>query len=220
MTHGGHKAAWVFSLAVMAGSCGSRDKPVEPASGFAAPSAGYADAAGQPDAAGAEAGAPAGPASTGDAGAADLSTLVSGALAQGAAVIASMGASAGSDPLDNGLKSVAGQQAPGMKPDAPATKMTLGPGAHGEASVTLRPGKCYTIVAFGNLGVQKVAIRLLPPPPAPPQPLFEGVTSGPTATIGAKDQCIRSPGPAATPLKLDVEMKQGQGQVGVQAYSK
>ena len=60
----------------------------------------------------------------------------------------------------------------------------------------------------------------VPPAPLPPQPLFEGTTNGPTATIGAKDQCIRSPSPVATPLKVDIEMKQGQGQVGVQAYSK
>jgi hypothetical protein len=106
-----------------------------------------------------------------------------------------------------------------MKADGKATKLTLAPGAHGEASITLRPGKCYTIVAFGNLGVQTLAIRLVYPPPIA-QPLFEGVSNGPTAIIGAKDQCIRSPLAVATQLKLDIEMKAGQGQVGVQTYSK
>jgi hypothetical protein len=155
-----------------------------------------------------------------DAAAPDLSALVSGALAQGAAILGAMGAAAGSDPVDNGLKSLGAQQAPGMKPDGKATKLTLAPGAHGEASVTLKPGKCYTIVGFGNLGVQTLAIRLVYPPPMPAQPLFEGVSNGPTATIGAKEQCVRSPLPAATPLKIDIEMKAGQGQVGVQTYSK
>ena len=124
------------------------------------------------------------------------------------------------DPVDNGIKSIAQQQAPGMKPEGAVIKTTLAPGAHGEGTVTLRPGKCYTIIGFGNLGVQQLAIRLVAPPPLPPQPLFEGITNGPTATIGAKEQCIRSPSPVATPFKVDIEMKQGQGQVGVQAYSK
>jgi len=206
-------ATWsvVACVAAICLGCGSRDKPVEPAMGMYGP---------PPDAGPPPAAPPPAAVATGDAGAADLSALVSGALAQGAAILGAMGAAAGSDPVDNGLKTMGAQQAPGMKPDGKATKLTLAPGAHGEASVTLRPGKCYTIVAFGNLGVQTLAIRLVYPPPMPAQPLFEGVSNGPTATIGAKDQCIRSPFPAATPLKIDVEMKAGQGQVGVQTYSK
>lgn len=199
-------------VAVAVLGCGSRDKPVEPQGNL---QYGFAPEAG----AAAPTTPPPQPAAV-DAGAPDLSALVSGALAQGAAILGAMGAAAGGDPVDNGLKSLAAQQAPGKKPEAPAVKLVLGPGAHGEASVTLRPGKCYTIVAFGNLGVQALAIRLVPPPPLPPQPLFEGVSNGPTATIGAKDQCIRSPGPGATVLKLDIEMKLGQGQVGVQTYSR
>ncbi len=146
--------------------------------------------------------------------------MVSGVLAQGAATIATMGAAAGSDPISNGLSGAAPQYAPGMKPDGQSIRVTLAPGAHGEGSITLKPGKCYTVIGFGNLGVAGLAIRLTTPAPLPPQTLFEGVTNGPIATIGAKDQCIRSPNGLATPLKLDIEMKQGQGQVGVQAYSK
>jgi hypothetical protein len=207
--------ACLLALALVAAvspGCGSRDKPVEPTGTLQ-----Y----GLPSDAGAvtPTTVPPQPAAV-DAAAPDLSALVSGALAQGAAILGTMGAAAGSDPVDNGLKSLGAQQAPGMKADGAATKLTLAPGAHGEASVTLRPGKCYTIVAFGNLGVQTLAIRLVYPPPMPAQPLFEGVSNGPTATIGAKDQCIRSPLSAATQLKLDIEMKAGQGQVGVQTYSK
>jgi hypothetical protein len=192
-------------------ACG-QDKPPEPTNNFA--NYGGASYGTNPYDAGSSA-----PPVTGaaDAGAPDLNNLVTGALAQGAALLGAMG---GTDPVDNGIKSMAQQQAPGMKPEGGVIKTTLAPGAHGEGTVTLRPGKCYTIIGFGNLGVQQLAIRLVPPPPLPPQPLFEGVTNGPTATIGAKDQCIRSPSPVATPLKVDIEMKQGQGQVGVQAYSK
>jgi hypothetical protein len=204
-------AGWsaLACVAVISVGCGSRDKPVEPAMGLYGP----------PDAGAPAPTTPAPPVATVDAAAPDLSALVSGALAQGAAILGTMGTAPGSDPVDNGLKSLGAQQAPGMKADGKATKVTLAPGAHAEASVTLRPGKCYTIVAFGNLGVQTLAIRLVYPPPIA-QPLFEGVSNGPTATIGAKDQCIRSPLAVATQLKLDIEMKAGQGQVGVQTYSK
>jgi hypothetical protein len=191
--------------------CG-QDKPPEPTNNFA----NYGGASYGPSAYDAGPSSPPVTASA-DAGAPDLNNLMTGALAQGAALLGAMG---GTDPVDNGIKSMAQQQAPGMKPEGAVIKTTLAPGAHGEGTVTLRPGKCYTIIGFGNLGVQQLAIRLVPPAPLPPQPLFEGVTNGPTATIGAKDQCIRSPSPVATPLKVDIEMKQGQGQVGVQAYSK
>jgi len=198
---------------LVAVACG-QDKPPEPTNNFAnyggasyGPTYGTSDAGSTPPPVAASA----------DAGAPDLNNLVTGALAQGAALLGSMG---GTDAVDNGIKSLAQQQAPGMKPDGAVIKTTLAPGAHGEGTVTLRPGKCYTILGFGNLGVQQLAIRLVPAPPLPPQPLFEGATNGPTATIGAKEQCIRSPSPVATPLKVDIEMKQGQGQVGVQAYSK
>jgi len=199
---------------VVAAAC-SHDKPAEPTNNFA----NYGGANYGPTPYGAsDAGATPPPVTAGvDAAAPDLNNLVTGALAQGAALL---GAMSGSDPVDNGIKSMAQQQAPGMKAEGAVIKTTLAPGAHGEGTVTLRPGKCYTIIGFGNLGVQQLAIRLVPPAPLPPQPLFEGVTNGPTATIGAKEQCIRSPSPVATPLKVDIEMKQGQGQVGVQAYSK
>jgi hypothetical protein len=206
----------LVGVAVASLGCGSRDKPVEPTGNLhyglpldAGPPAPASPAPFGP--------APQAPAVAADAAAPDLSVLVSGALAQGAAILGAMGAAAGSDPVDNGVKSLAAQQAPGMKAAGPVTKLTLAPGAHGAASVTLNPGKCYTIVAFGNLGVQTLAIRLGFPAPLP---AVEGVSNGPTAVIGVKEQCIRSPLPAAVTLSLDVEMKLGQGQVGVQTYSK
>jgi len=204
----------VLVMGVVAGVACGQDKPPEPTNNFANyGGSGYGPPMGAYD----SGASPPPVAASVDAGAPDLNNLVTGALAQGAAILGAMG---GTDPVDNGIKSLAQQQAPGMKPEGAVIKTTLAPGAHGEGTVTLRPGKCYTIIGFGNLGVQQLAIRLVPPAPLPPQPLFEGATNGPTATIGAKDQCIRSPSPVATPLKVDIEMKQGQGQVGVQAYSK
>jgi hypothetical protein len=161
------------------------------------------------------------PANTGaTAGMGNPADVINNLISMGASMIGAAGAAVGADPVDLGLKGLAQQQAPGMKPDGQAIKVTLGPGQHGEGQIMMQPGKCYTVLAFGNLGVQSVAIRLVPPPPLPPQVLFEGVTNGPTATIGAKDSCIRSPSPLAAPLKVDIEMKAGQGQVGVQAFSK
>jgi hypothetical protein len=219
-----------FALGLLASAACKREQPAESANNLAPGPYGYAEAGSNYGPAGPsngpygtyDAGSSNPPAATAtaEAGVLDLNTMVTGALAQGAAVLGAMGAGAGTDPVDTGVKSLAQQQAPGMKPDGSIIKTTLSPGAHGEGTVILRPGKCYTIVAFGNIGVQLLAIRLVTPPPLPPQPLFEGTTNGPTATIGAKEQCIRSPSPTATSLKLDIEMKQGQGQIGVQAYSK
>lgn len=200
-------------------ACG-HDKPVEPTNNFANYGGSNYGPSGPPNSSyGAYDAGSSQPPVTGavEAGVPDLNSLVTGALAQGAALLGAMG---GTDPVDNGIKAIAAQQAPGMKPEGAIIKTTLAPGAHGEGTIMLRPGKCYTIIGFGNLGVQQLAIRLVAPPPLPPQPLFEGATNGPTATIGAKEQCLRSPSPVATPFKVDIEMKQGQGQVGVQAYSK
>lgn len=161
------------------------------------------------------------PATTGTAGAmGNPADVINNLISMGASMIGAAGAAVGADPVDLGLKGLAQQQAPGMKPDGQPIKVTLGAGQHGSGQIMMQPGKCYTVLAFGNLGVQSVAIRLVPPPPLPPQVLFEGVTNGPTATIGAKDGCVRSPSPLAAPLAVDIEMKAGQGQVGVQAYSK
>jgi hypothetical protein len=154
------------------------------------------------------------------AGQPDLASMVSGALAQGAAAFGAMGAAVGADPIDNQIKMVAGTEAPGMKPDGKATKLTLTPGAHGTASVTLQPGRCYTIIGVGGLGVQLLAIRMAAPVPLPGAPMQEGVSNGPNAVIGSKDGCVRNPVPLPAPVNIDIEMKQGQGQVGVQAYAK
>ena len=136
---------------LVAAAC-SHDKPAEPTNNFA----NYGGANYGPTPYGAnDAGATPPPVTAGvDAAAPDLNNLVTGALAQGAALL---GAMSGSDPVDNGIKSIAQQQAPGMKPEGAVIKTTLAPGAHGEGTVTLRPGKCYTIIGFGNLGVQQLA---------------------------------------------------------------
>src|SRR6266542_1085517 len=129
----------VATFALAPGALGSlackRDQPAEPTNNFAPGSYGYADAGSNYGTTGPSNGPygaydagssnPPVTATTGEAGVADLNTLVTGALAQGAAVLGAMGAGAGTAPVDTGVKSLAQQQAPGMKADGPIIKTTL-----------------------------------------------------------------------------------------------
>lgn len=215
----------------------SGDTP-QPATGFDAQGQaawGAPSATGQPQgawgqpAAAAPSGAPTGawgaptataaPPPTATAAAPDLASMVTGALAQGAAALGAL-QGPGGDAVDVGLKQVAAQAAPGAKATGAAQKLMLQPGQHGTASVQIPSGKCVTIVGFSMLGVQAYAIRLQAAAPMSPIPPMEGVTNGAGASIGAAPNCIRNPLPMAIPAQVDVEIKAGQGQVGVQVFAK
>jgi hypothetical protein len=148
-----------------------------------------------------------------------LQSIIAGALSAGAASLGTMtGGEIG--PIEAGIKMRAAEDAPGMQPDGQLMSAKLQQGGHAEGSAMLQPGVCYTIVGFGGPGVFDYQINVITAPPAPPQVLAQSGATGVQPTVGAKDQCIRSPFPLPMPVNIDMHVLRGQGMVGAQVYKK
>jgi hypothetical protein len=126
----------------------------------------------------------------------------------------------GADPLSAGIQYNAQQNAPGMRADGSPVKLTLSQGQTGEGQVTLQPGKCYTLVGASMPGVIDVSVKATYPAPMQAQVLGQSMQSGPMPVVFAKDACYRNPAPIGMPVRVEVTMKQGSGQVAIQPYSK
>lgn len=126
----------------------------------------------------------------------------------------------GGDPLSAGVQYNAQQNAPGMRADGSAVKLTLSQGQTGEGQVTVQPGKCYTLVGAGMPGVLDVAVKATYPAPMQAQVLGQNTQGGPMPVVFPKEQCFRNPAPVPIPIRIEVTMKSGSGQVAIQPYSK
>lgn len=148
-----------------------------------------------------------------------LQNIIAGALAAGAATLSPVtGGELG--PIEQGIKMRVKDEAPGMVAEGQLMSARLQPGAHAEGSLTLQPGKCYTILGFGGIGVFDYQLNLITVPPMPPQVLAQSPATGVAPTIGPRDQCIRNPYPLPMTVKVDMHVIRGQGLVGAQAYKK
>ena len=141
-------------------------------------------------------------------------------IQQAGAAVMAPGAAVGGDMVDLGLKAAAARYAPGMQPEGAMAKDNLAEGAHKEMMITMQGGKCYTIIGFSPLGgIRNVDLHLMSPP-------FYNVQAGAdtsadnTAVIGGGNAPTCPITPFPIQYKLDIQAKQGAGQVGVQVYSK
>jgi hypothetical protein len=148
-----------------------------------------------------------------------LQAILSGALAGSAATL---GALTGGEQaqLEQGIKMKAQTDAKGAKPEGQLMSAKLQQDGHAESSIMLEPGRCYTIVGFGNPGVFQYQINLITAPPMPPQVLAQSKADGIDPTVGPGDQCVKNPYPTPLPVKVDMHVLKGQGLVGAQAYKK
>ncbi len=148
-----------------------------------------------------------------------LQNIIAGALAGTAA---SLSAVTGGEQslLEQGIRMQAQTVAKGMKADGPLLSAKLQSGGHADASVSLRPGACYTVVGFGGPGVFQYQINLITTPPLPPQVLAQSDASGNSPSVGPNEQCIRNPYPLPMQLKVDMHLVKGQGLVGAQLFRK
>jgi hypothetical protein len=126
----------------------------------------------------------------------------------------------GADPLSAGIQYNAQQNAPGMRAEGTPVKLTLSQGQTGEGQVTLQPGKCYTLVGASMPGVIDVAVKATYPAPMQSNVLGQSMQSGPMPVVFAKDACFKNPAPIGMPVRIEVTMKQGSGQVAIQPYAK
>jgi hypothetical protein len=153
------------------------------------------------------------PTATATGGAPDL-------LGQVGGVVGGLLGGLGGDPLSAGIQYNAQQNAPGMRADGSPVKLTLSQGQTGEGQVTLQPGKCYTLVGASMPGVLDVSVKATYPVPMQGQVLGQSANPGPMPVVFAKDACFRNPAPIAMPIRIEVQMKSGSGQVAVQPYAK
>jgi hypothetical protein len=143
--------------------------------------------------------------------------LLASALAGGAAA---MGAVTGGElaPIEAGIKSKAQTDARGMTAEGQLMSAKLQAGAHAQAPLTLQPGRCYSIVGFGGIGVFEYQLNLITAPPLPPQVLAQSAAGRADPTLGPNEQCITNPYPLPLSVNVDMNVVRGQGLVGARAY--
>lgn len=128
-------------------------------------------------------------------------------------------AAAAATPVVQGM---AMQEAPGMQPDGGPFAGQFQEGQTLEQAFNISPGKCYTVVA-ASVGIQELDIQLLaqPLPGAPPVPLAQDSTTGPTAVLGGKaNGCWKNPTPLGGPGKIVLKATKGSGLAVAQVYIK
>lgn len=148
-----------------------------------------------------------------------LQAIIAGALSGSAA---SLGLLTGGEmaPLEQGIKMKAQKDAKGMKPEGQLMSAKLQQDGHAQATITLQPGSCYTVIGFGQLGVFGYQINLLTAPPMPPQVLAQSQANSVDPTVGALPNCVQNPYPTPLSVIVDMHVTKGQGLVGAQLYRK
>jgi len=119
-----------------------------------------------------------------------------------------------------GLVAVAAKMAPGMKPEGSIATGTLKEGDHLAWTLSLTPGKCYSIVGYSPAGeIADLDLHLLPPP------FYASITgedetddNTPVVGGGPNPMCpvVASP----LPYKLDITSQKGSGHASVQLFSR
>jgi len=92
------------------------------------------------------------------------------------------------------------------------------PGQTFEQQLQLTANKCYTVVAVGGPGVGEVNIKFAPPIPLA-VPVAEDKSTGPQAVLGASNSCWKQI-MISGPMRMMLEVPQGQGIVAAQVYEK
>ncbi len=122
----------------------------------------------------------------------------------------------GPGPLAKGVRELAKTAATGMKADGPLITGKLEEKKNARSEVTLKPGKCYSILGYSPKITDLDLYLLLPP----------GVLSGQDTTDDGKPVIAKAPDVMCpvgkTPVKylLDIVADQGAGEFAVQVYSK
>jgi hypothetical protein len=123
---------------------------------------------------------------------------------------------AGPSPLAKGVRVLAKTAAPGMKADGPLAVGKLDEKKNQQTEVTLKPGKCYTVVGYATKITDLDLYLLLPP----------GILSGQDLTddnkpvIGKAPDAMCPMAKSAVKYTLDIVADQGSGDFAVQLYSK
>jgi hypothetical protein len=118
------------------------------------------------------------------------------------------------------LNEVAKTEAPaGAKAVGMPSVNLLGPGQVSETTLSMAPGKCYTVIAVGLPPVNEINLQLFPATTLPGMPpLAEDQMVGPRAVVGKTPNCFKWPLPVAAPARVVTTVVTGQGLVATQVY--
>jgi len=121
------------------------------------------------------------------------------------------------------LEQVAKEEAP---PGAKAVGMPkvslLGTGQFSEMTLSMAPGKCYTVIAVGLPPVAELNVQLLPSTTVPGMQtvLAEDQMVGARAVVGKSPNCYKWPLPVAAAARVVTTVAAGTGLVATQIYEK
>lgn len=89
-------------------------------------------------------------------------------------------------------------------------------------SFTLTPGKCYTMLALGGVGITEMDIKLVGPIPGATAfgTLAQDTSRGSKAALGGKGNCYKWSFPQPAPANFVVKATTGQGVAVAQLYVK
>lgn len=90
-------------------------------------------------------------------------------------------------------------------------------GQAAEETITLVPGRCYTVLAAGVGGIEEIDLSVVVPPST--QPLARAPRSGKHASIGEKGKCMPL-GPLPVQAKMVVRAARGSGTIAARAFVK
>lgn len=127
-------------------------------------------------------------------------------------------------PVSAALLPLAAQKAmPGAKPVGGVLAAQFQQGQCLEATITLSPGKCYSVVGAGLPTVQNLDLALVPSMALPGVPGVVAASDnsvGGTAVIGEAPNCFKWALPVPGTMKLIVSVPSGQGLAGAQVFEK
>lgn len=111
----------------------------------------------------------------------------------------------------------------GSKPVGSPVAAQFQPGQCLETTITMSPGKCYSVVASALPTVQNLDLALVPSVSLPGLPQVVAASDnsvGPNAVIGEAPNCFKWALPAAGTMKLIVSVPAGQGLAAAQVFEK
>jgi hypothetical protein len=120
------------------------------------------------------------------------------------------------------LNQLATREAPGAKPVGETRIALLATNQTTEQSVTLKPGKCYTVIASALLPVTEVNVQMFPAvvPVGVNLVLAQDQTQGAQAVLGQGANCYKWALSAEGTVRIVTTVAAGAGVVATQVYEK
>jgi hypothetical protein len=119
------------------------------------------------------------------------------------------------------VKAAIATHAAGMKPLGNPIVQTLAAGGTFDAPVQVSAGKCYTVIAAGDQGIQELDVELfIAQPPLPETSVGQDSSTGATAIVGGEGKCVKNPLPLGGKGKVRLKATAGAGAVYAQVFVK